>query len=197
MKIGDPLLGTLVECRHPDDLGLPGFRSGVVAGRPPPSLGDEHRLERVDVLGKGRSASRHDADRSLFARPEARLSRLIHFATAYPADVGAVSVRPERASSPCIRRAPSVSARQTGSRRSPLAASGTCPRPALTVRVCGVEQTESRFGAQPGRPVTKFVLVRFECRIFRSIAWATSVPAASEPATAQQKGEVNVSASIS
>lgn len=67
MKTGDPLLGTLVECRHPGDLGLEfrRFAPELLQFGLSPSLGDEHRLERIDVLGKGRSASRPHADRRI------------------------------------------------------------------------------------------------------------------------------------
>lgn len=65
MKVGDPLLGRLVECRHPDDLGLECFAPELLQFGLLRRHGDEHRLERIDVRRKGRSASRHDADRSL------------------------------------------------------------------------------------------------------------------------------------
>lgn len=65
MKIGDPLFGALVERRHPDDLGLEFRRFAPELSRLGLQFGlfrrhgDEHRLERVDVVGKGRSAIRH------------------------------------------------------------------------------------------------------------------------------------------
>ncbi|MER9078480.1 hypothetical protein [Mesorhizobium sp. M0895] len=126
------------------------------------------------------------------ARPEARLLRLSHFATAFRPD--AVAVRLEGVSVHAFDERHQF---RRGKPITPFSASGTCPRPALTVRVCRRRANREKFGAQPGRP-------RYEVRPSpglsvesSSIAWATSVPAASEPATAQQKGEVNVNASIS
>ena len=61
MKIGDPSFGAFVDRGQPDDLGLEFRRFGLQV-----SLlhrnGDEHRLQRVGVIRKGRSAARHDAE---------------------------------------------------------------------------------------------------------------------------------------
>jgi hypothetical protein len=71
VEIGNPVLGALIDCGHADDLGLELCCLGLVLPRLclqlilPGRRSNQHCLERVDVVGKGRSRARHDLTRSI------------------------------------------------------------------------------------------------------------------------------------